>query len=347
MSLFVDVALHGKKSTRVPIWFMRQAGRYLPEYINVKKKVEANGGTFLDMCYNPEIASEITLQPIERYALDAAIIFADILVIPDAMGANVHFVTDIGPVLDKVTSFDDLAKLDDDCDNSHKFKKISESVAIVRDKLSKDIALIGFAGCPFTVATYMCSGGRVGNGHDIRMASYTDWIEKLIHILTDNTIIYLEKQILAGADAIQLFESHASYGLNEYSFQKFILDPTVKIITTLKKTYPKIPFILFPRGAGARYPEIVKIVNPNVIGVDEMISDEVLLELQKGETVIQGNIDNYLLCYGREIDTIHRVECILEKFTNKPFIFNAGHGILKDTNPSIIQKVIDRVRRNV
>ena len=344
MNKILDIINNKKIYNNPPVWIMRQAGRYLPEYREIRRDV----GGFLDLCYNPKLASEITLQPIKRFDFDAAIIFSDILVIPHALGVKVDFVKNEGPVLEKITNIKDLKKLKID-NVINKLSPIFENVNITRSKLSDEKALIGFSGSPFTLACYMIEGGSSKNFELTRKIAIEneDFFIKLIEILSEAIIIYLNKKIEAGADIIKLFDSCASI-LPEEQFMKFVVKPTKKIIERIKEKNPNTPIISFPRGCGSLYENFVKDVNCDVLAIDQNISSEFVVNIlqNKYSKIIQGNLDNYILAYGSKNDIEKSTRKILEKFNNKPFIFNLGHGIIKDTPIENVEFLLKIIRQN-
>lgn len=342
MPKIVDVILNKKKFSTPPIWVMRQAGRYLPEYREIRSKTE----NFLDLCYNPKLASEVTLQPIDRFDFDAAIIFSDILVIPDALGIDVKFVKNEGPKLKKISSSEDLKNLKTENIINH-LKPVFEAISLTRSRLDKEKALIGFSGSPFTLACYMIEGGSSKNFDSVKKSSIKDkkFFMDLIEILTDAVIIYLINQIKSGADIIKLFDSWAGI-LTPNQIEKFVINPTKKIISEVKKLYPKIPVITFPKGIGQNYETFTRLVNPDCVAIDQNLSlDFVRENLQKkfGATV-QGNLDNFLLAFGSEKQIEEEVLRILKNLGSNPFVFNLGHGILPETPIQNVEKVIKIVR---
>lgn len=340
-----------------PIWIMRQAGRYLPEY----REIRANVSGFLDLCYNPKLASEVTLQPIRRFDLDAAIIFSDILVIPDALGLKVDFVKNEGPVLQKVVDEKDLQKLDVSkiishlqpvFENLRLTKKGLQEIAQEKSKKSKlteavDKTLIGFSGSPFTMACYMIEGGSSKNFDSVRKAAVKnpEFFGKLIDILTESVVIYLREQIKAGADVVKLFDSWAGL-LPESEFQKWVIEPTKKIVTQIRAEFPHTPIICFPRGSGVLYKNFVREVKPDIIAIDQNLPKSWAKENLQKElgVVIQGNLDNQLLAFGSKAEIEKEVREILKTFGEYPFIFNLGHGILPETPIENVELVVNIIR---
>ncbi|QGR02107.1 uroporphyrinogen decarboxylase [Ehrlichia ruminantium] len=321
----------------IPIWFMRQAGRYLPEYQEITK----NAPSFLEMCYTPELVREITLQPIKRFNLDAAIIFSDILVIPDALGCKVTFTKDKGPEICEIASYKEINTPEKEVllhlDNV--FKSIKE----VRKILPANKALIGFAGGPWTIATYMI--GRDKNFSKIREMSYTrdGNLEKIIEKVTEVTIAYLMKQIESGVDIIQIFDSNAGIVSSE-EFERWIISPTKKIISSIRKTYPDFPFIGFPKGAGVLYKQFTEQTNVSVTSID--FNTPMSWARENIPSIIQGNLDPYLVAYDKN-GTVSQAKKIVNIMKDKPFIFNLGHGIIPNTPIENIEALIEAVKSNI
>ena len=260
--LFIDTLL-GKKSDKIPIWFMRQAGRYLPEY----KKVRDSTNSFLEFCYSPDKASEVTLQPIKRFDFDAAIIFSDILVIPHALGMDVRFIKNEGPLLNAIKNETDVNNL------QYKAKILNpvyEAINITKSKLEKNKSLIGFAGAPWTLATYMIEGCGSKDYLKTKTFSYQNkqLFAKIIDILVDSVSKHLIAQIEAGVDALQIFDSWAGV-LTEEQFKKYSIDPTKKIVDNVRKIYPAIPIIGFPKSAGVLYKKYAKETSVNAMSFDQ------------------------------------------------------------------------------
>ncbi len=338
MKKLINIFLKKEVNSIPPIWVMRQAGRYLPEY----REIRSNVNSFLEMCYTPKIASEVTLQPIRRFGFDAAIIFSDILVIPDALGVKVEFVKNEGP---KLGDFD-LSNLKTQNIKSH-LNPVFEALELTKSKLDANTALIGFSGSPWTLACYMIEKGGSKNFEKTRKLAIHDskYFSQLIEILTQSIIEYLSLQIKAGADVIKLFDSWASV-LPPFELQKWVIDPTKKIVSELKKLHPNVPIICFPRGIGVNYLEFVKQVGCNAVALDQTIERNwVKRNLQQDcNAIIQGNLDNLLLAFGSKKEIEKEVMDILEKFAEKPFIFNLGHGILPETPIENVELVINLVR---
>lgn len=332
--------LQGEKFKTPPIWLMRQAGRYLPEYLEIRSKVN----NFLDLCYNPKLASEITLQPIRRFGFDGAIIFSDILVIPDALGIKVKFVKNEGPKLEAILNEERLLGLNISNIEKH-LSPVFENISLTKSKLDKNTTLIGFSGSPWTIATYIVEGGGSKNFEKVRNLAISNpkFFEKLITILTKAIVIYLSKQIEAGVEVVKLFDSWAGI-LPEEEFKKWVIIPNQKIISSLKEKYPQIPIIIFTRGAGILY-ENVASMEADCIAIDQNLPRKWARDIlqKKYGKIIQGNLDNVLLATNSpdlETETIE----ILKHFSNQPFVFNLGHGVLPYTPIENIQKIINIIR---
>lgn len=323
-----------------PLWLMRQAGRYLPEYREVRAKV----GGFLDLCYSPTLASEVTLQPIRRYGFDAAILFADILVVPDALGQKVEFLEGEGPRLEPVRDSEGLGRLDTRRTEA-KFSLVYETVARIRDRLPAGTALIGFCGAPWTVATYMVGGKGSTDQAEARLLAYRDpeLFGRLIEMLVDASVEYLSGQILAGADAVQIFDSWAG-SLPPCELSRWVIEPTARMIARLRARHPKTPIIGFPRGAGVHVPEYIDRTGVNGIGCDTTMPIAELKErVADLGVVLQGNLDPLLLVVGgARLDA--RVREILQEAAGAPFIFNLGHGIVPQTPPEHVARLVNLVR---
>lgn len=323
----------GRRQERLPIWIMRQAGRYLPEY----RELRAKAGSFLELCYNPELASEVTLQPLRRFDLDAAILFSDILVIPDALGQYVRFEAGEGPLLEPVTA-DSIPRLDPK-GALEKLSPIIETVRRVRAGLTPDKTLIGFCGSPWTVATYMIGGRGSPDQAAARVFALTQpaAFAQLIDILVETSIDYLAAQLNAGADVVQLFESWA-LNLDEVAFRNWVIEPNRRIVEGLRKLIPGAPVIGFPRGAAGNLPAYAKATGVNVLGLDYATPLAFAGELP-AELGVQGNLDPLrLLAGGDQMD--NRVREIVAGFRNRPHIFNLGHGIVPETPIAHVERLI-------
>ena len=322
-----------------PIWLMRQAGRYLPEYREVREKA----GGFLDLCYTPALAAEVTLQPIRRFGFDAAILFSDILVVPDALGQGVQFVEGDGPVLDPISNSTELKRLDPNR-TTDTFERVFETVARVRQDLPKETALIGFCGAPWTVATYMVAGRSSADQAAARVWAYNDpkGLSQLIDLLVETSIAYLDGQVRAGADALQIFDTWAG-SLPDDQFEAWVLLPTKRIVTELKQRHPLIPIVGFPRGAGAAAAWYLQETKVEGLGCDTAMSLVRMRELAGIGAVVQGNLDPLLLVAGgAHMET--RVRQLLDAMDGVPFIFNLGHGITPETPPENVARLVALVR---
>ena len=323
-----------------PVWLMRQAGRYLPEYKATRKEA----GSFLDLCYNPKLAAEVTLQPIRRYGFDAAILFSDILVVPDALGQHVTFAEGEGPRLDAIREVAGLARLDLSKAKA-KYAIVWETVQRLRQDLPRETALIGFCGAPWTVATYMVEGRGSSDQGQARAWAYRDpaGFAKLIDVLVETSIEYLSGQVKAGADVLQIFDSWAG-SLAEDEFETWVVKPTAKIVKTLKAKYPHVPIMGFPRGAASMLKHFVEKTGVDGVSCDTSCPTSVMQATAIGGKVVQGNIDPLLLVAGGSaLDK--RIDHVLAAMKGKPFIFNLGHGIVPETPPEHVAQLVARVRR--
>lgn len=326
-----------RKNNTIPIWFMRQAGRYLPEYMEIRNNVT----DFLELCYDSEKAKTVTLQPIDRFDFDAAIIFSDILVLPHALGWKVAFKKAEGPILQKFESDRDLININNNFDK--KINCIYDTVNKVRASLDKSKSLIGFAGSPWTVASYMLEGkGK----QDFSVSKNFLYNKKklalqLIDIITEKTIEYLLGQINAGVDIIQLFDSWAGV-LSGEEYEVFVIKPTKKIVSSIKEKHPSLPIIGFPRGSGYLYQEYINQTNIDAIGVDQFVPLDIMKKWQEN-IVVQGNFDPVLLLGNKEVIQ-KKAKDILTCLNNKNFIFNLGHGILPNTPVENVQFLVNYVR---
>ncbi len=333
-------ALAGKRQPVPPVWMMRQAGRYLPEY----RATRAKAGDFLSLCYNPDLAAEVTLQPIRRYGFDAAILFADILLVPQALGADLWFVTGEGPRLSTITDAAGVAALKP-VDAIHEvLNPVYETVRILSRELPPEVTLIGFAGAPWTVATYMIAGRGTpdqGPAHAFKAADRAAFTA-LIERITDATIEYLSAQIQAGAEVVKLFDSWAG-SLKGADFDDFALAPAKRIIAAIKARHPGIPVIAFPREAGPRYAGFARATGADGVALDNSVSAEwAAAEVQK-DSCVQGNLDPALLVKGgAELESETRR--IVQAFSKGPHIFNLGHGITPDADPENVHRMLAAIR---
>jgi uroporphyrinogen decarboxylase len=319
---------------------MRQAGRYLPEY----QAVRAKAGGFLNLCYTPALAAEVTLQPIRRYGFDAAILFSDILVVPDALGQKVEFLEGEGPQLDPIASALDLHRLDPGRTGT-KFGLVFETVERLRRDLPAGTVLIGFCGAPWTVATYMVGGSGSTDQAAARLWAYRDpdGFRRLIDILVGTSIEYLSGQVRAGADALQIFDSWAG-SLPDDEFAAWVVKPTQQIVAELKRRHPEVPIIGFPRGAGVSCLWYAMETGVGGIGCDTSVPVSYMREaFEETGVVVQGNLDPLLLAAGGEAMDA-RVRHILATMRGTPFIFNLGHGIVPETPPEHVARLVEFVR---
>ena len=279
--------LRGETLSPPPLWFMRQAGRYLPEYRALRSRTK----NFLEFCYSPDLAVEVTLQPLSRFNMDAAILFSDILVIPDALGQNVAFEEGRGPVLDPVRTVGEVEKLVPEGVLDH-LAPVFETIKRLRDVLPGQTALIGFAGSPWTVATYMVEGqGGTDHGHVRRWAmSAPDEFQKLIDLLVDVTALYLIEQVKHGAEVLQLFDTWAGV-LSESQFRRWVIAPTTALVKRLHESCPGVPVIGFPRGAGVLYRAYVEKTGVDGVGIDSGMPVSWVAEHLQSRCTVQGNLD--------------------------------------------------------
>lgn len=329
--------LNGQKFSTPPLWMMRQAGRYLPEYRELRKKA----GSFLDLCYSPDLAATVTLQPIERFQFDAAILFSDILVVPHALGRNLRFEEGRGPILEPI-DINGIKALEIN-EAQARLSPAFETIKLVKQKLDDKTALIGFCGAPFTVATYMIAGHGTPDQAPARSFGYQNpqAMQELLAILADVSADYLINQIAAGADVVQIFDSWAGI-LDEQSFEAWCVQPILSMVKKIKAVYPNIPIIGFPRGAGALYENFAQKTEVSALGLDWSVPLSFAAKLQKN-TAVQGNLDPLrLVCGGKALDD--GVDAILKTLGNGPLVFNLGHGITPNTPIAHVEQMIARVR---
>ena len=329
-------ALAGETLDRPPIWFMRQAGRSLPEY----RELRTRAPDFIAFCFNPEMAAEATLQPMRRFPMDGAIVFADILLLPQALGQKVWFETGEGPRLGDLPPIGDLQDAIDG--STAKLANIGETLARVRAQLEPDRALIGFAGAPWTVATYMLEG-RGSQREAARTYAYQhpDELDALLDVLVESTARYLVMQAKAGAQALKLFESWAE-NLAEDVFERIVVGPHKRIIEKVRAAGVDVPFIGFPRGCGALVENYAAKVPVQAVALDTQASAAMGQRIQAGGKTIQGALDNLLLLKGGPALDV-RVDALLEQWNSGPYIFNLGHGVMPDTPIEHIARVVARV----
>ena len=333
-------ALAGEVLPTPPIWMMRQAGRYLPEY----RATRAQAGDFLALCYNSELAAEVTLQPIRRYGFDAAILFADILLLPQAMGADLWFETGEGPRLSTITTLAGVQALKPKEDIHDKLAPIYETVRILARELPRETTLIGFAGAPWTVATYMIAGKGSkdqGAAHALKAADRATF-QALMDAITAATIEYLSMQVLAGAEVIKLFDSWAG-SLKGQDFIDFALTPTKQIIHALKTRHPGLPIIAFPREAGQGYVGFAKATGADCVALDNSVSPEWGAANVQVDGCVQGNLAPEHMVTGGA-DLVRETRRVVDAFKGGAHIFNLGHGITPDANPDNVSRMIEAVR---
>jgi uroporphyrinogen decarboxylase len=331
--------LGGQKREVPPIWMMRQAGRYLPEY----REVRARAGGFLDLCFNPDLAAEVTLQPIRRFGFDAAIIFSDILVIPYALGRSVRFEVGEGPRLDPLDTPEKIATLATEADFG-KLEPVHEALRRVRSKLAPDVTLIGFCGAPWTVATYMVAGQGTPDQAPARMMAYRhpEAFSKIIDALVENSIQYLLGQLNAGADCVQIFDTWAGV-LPPREFLRWSIAPTARIVEGVRAKVPDAKIIGFPRGAGALLPAYVGATRVDAVSIDWAAEPSLIRERVQSRVAVQGNLDPLALIAGGT--ALERaIDDVLANYGQGRLIFNLGHGILPETPIAHVEQMVKRVR---
>lgn len=328
----------GRKQTRPPVWIMRQAGRYLPEYREVRQKA----GGFLDLCYNPDFATEVTLQPLRRFDLDAAILFSDILVIPDALGQNVRFEVGEGPVLEPIDA-NGVDRLDRSRALDH-LAPVLETVRRLRAALPADKTLIGFCGSPWTVATYMLNGrGSPDQWVARRFAlEHPEAFGRLMDVLVETSIDYLVAQFEAGADVVQLFESWA-LNLDDAAFATQVIGPNKRIVDGVRARIPNAPIIGFPRGAAGNIARYARETGVNVLGIDYATPLDFVRNHLPAGLAVQGNLDPLRLVIGGEAME-NRARDIIAAFSDRPHIFNLGHGIVPETPIAHVERLINVIK---
>lgn len=336
-------AYKGGKTDTPPVWLMRQAGRYLPEYRQIREKA----GSFLDMVYDPATASEITMQPVRRFGMDGAILFSDILVIPHALGQEVRFEPGRGPVLDAIANSDDIARLEVDAvpaNVSPVAGTVREVRAMLRREGYESCAMIGFAGAPWTVAAYMIEGQGSRDFLKAKEWAYSNpaGFAQLIDKVVASTIIYLKSQIEAGAEAIKLFDSWAGLA-DRYIREHYIIKPARDIVAALKSAYPDIPVIAFPKNIGACLPDYVDRTGIDAIAIDPQTDTGWAAQHLQPRLCVQGNLDPACLRSGGGIMEAE-TRRIIDDLSSGPFVFNLGHGVIKDTPPAHVDHVVKIIR---
>jgi uroporphyrinogen decarboxylase len=332
--------LSGETAPVPPVWMMRQAGRYLPEYRAVREKA----GSFLDLCFNPELAAEVTLQPVRRFAFDAAILFSDILVVPHALGRKVRFVEGVGPKLDPLDGAAALDSVQCDVDGST-LAPVYETVRRVKTELPQNVALIGFCGAPWTVATYMVAGCGTLDQMPARLLAakhpeaFGSLIDKLIHVSAG----YLVEQLAAGADCVQIFDTWAG-SLPTEDFERWCVQPTKRLVNKVREQYPEAKIIGFPRGAGIKFPRYVEESGVDAVSLESAIDRKFAVTAVQSRVPVQGNLDPELLLAGGAM-LERSINDVLASFSAGPFIFNLGHGILPQTPIAHVELMLTCVRR--
>lgn len=332
--------LNGGTGSPPPIWVMRQAGRYLPEY----RELRASAKSFLDFCYTPDMAVEATMQPIRRYGFDGAILFSDILVIPDALDRGVHFIKGEGPKM-KPISIEEIDALTADGVVAH-LAPVMETLRRLRTDLPDETTLLGFCGAPWTVATYMIAGHGTPDQAPARLMGYRNRkaLEKLLDVLVEASSHYLIAQLDAGADAVKIFDSWSGV-LDEENFQAYCVKPVKQIVANVRAARPNAKIIGFPKGAGHRYHGYREATGIDMLALDWTVPLDVAKELQQGGPV-QGNMDPLRVVAGQ--DAIKEgVDRILEALSDGPFVFNLGHGITPEAKPDDMGYLVQRVRGQV
>lgn len=329
--------LNGKRAEKPPVWLMRQAGRYLPEY----RALRQTKGGFLDLCYDPQSACEVTLQPIRRFGFDGAILFSDILVIPHALGQDLWFEEGEGPRLAPTLVDHALESLSA---APERLDPVIETVRRVKADLPPATTFLGFAGSPWTNATYMVAGRGSKDQAQARRLAYRDPVAfgAIINAIASATVDYLSRQIDAGVDAVQLFDSWAG-SLSPAQYEQWVIAPTVKIVAALKARHPDTPIIGFPKGSGGKLPAYARETGIDAVGIDETV-DPVWANMNLPIGLpVQGNLDPLaLIAGGAVLDTA--IDRILGAFPDRPHIFNLGHGILPDTPIAHVEQLLNRVR---
>lgn len=335
---FIDV-LAGRRQVTPPIWMMRQAGRYLPEYRAVREKA----GSFLKLCFNPELAAEVTLQPIRRFGFDAVILFSDILVIPHALGQTVSFAEGEGPRLDPLTDAAALHRLRPDIDGEI-LAPIFETVRRVKARLPGNVTLIGFCGAPWTVATYMVAGRGTPDQAPAKnfAAANPQAFATLIDKLVDTSADYLVRQLDASADCLQIFDTWAG-SLPPAEFERWCVQPTKRLVERVRAARPGAKMIGFPRGPGPNIPRYVDVTGVNAVSLETAIDRTFARNETQSRVPVQGNLDPDILRAGG--DALDRaVDAVLQAFSAGAFIFNLGHGILPDTPVAHVERMLARIR---
>jgi uroporphyrinogen decarboxylase len=329
--------LKGRSVFPPPVWLMRQAGRYLPEYRETRKQA----GSFLDLCYNPDLAVEVTLQPIRRFGFDASILFSDILVVPHALGRRLEFQEGRGPVMEPI-DLDRVGDLDPGGFHEH-LAPVYETVGRLRSELPQTTTLLGFCGAPWTVATYMIAGHGTPDQAPARLAYYRqpERLKQLLDVLVEYSAQYLIRQIEAGADAVQIFDSWSGV-LDDAAFEACCVRPAAEMVRRIRQVHPDTPIIGFPKGAGLRYDSYRSRTGVTALGLDWTVPLEQGQRLQR-EGAVQGNLDPLrLVAGGRALE--EGIDAILEKLGTGPLVFNLGHGITPQAPIAHVEAMLARLR---
>lgn len=331
--------LSGKILKQPPIWLMRQAGRYLPEYLETRK----TAGSFLDLCYTPDFAVEVTLQPIRRFGFDAAILFSDILVVPDGLGQKVWFEAGSGPRLEPLEELAAVSGLKLE-GMTERLSPVYEAVSRLRVALPRETTLIGFSGAPWTLATYMIEGGTSKQFTRAKTWAFADpqGFGNLIGLLEEAVVLHLRAQVEAGAEVLQIFDSWAGV-LPPAALRRWSLDPLARIVAKVRKRHPDVPIILFPRGAGAFYQDFARQSGAQGLSLDSGLSCRWAADNLDRKVVLQGNLDPIYVVAGGSVmeEAAYKV---LEELTGRPFIFNLGHGVVPETPPDHVARLVELVK---
>ncbi len=333
--------LKGNDPSRRPVWLMRQAGRYLPEYMQIRSQA----GGFLELCYTPEFACEVTLQPLRRFDLDAAILFADILLVPQAMGCDLEFLVNEGPSLRKIRSEKDVAGLAWDISTLNKtLSPVYESMSLIRASLDAEKTLIGFCGAPWTVATYMIEGGTSTERAMSRLAAFGNesWLNELIDKLVYSSVEYLSAQVRAGAEVLQIFDTWAG-DLSGSLLTRYCFDPISRMRSELKIRHPDVPVIGFARGIGVSQTDFIDVTGVDGVSIEWPVNTRWARDNLCSRCVVQGNLDPLSLIGGGE-GMLDAARQILTDLPMNRHIFNLGHGIRKETPPEHVSDLVDFIR---
>ena len=331
--------LSGARKAVPPVWMMRQAGRYLPEY----REVRAKAGGFLNLCFTPQLAADVTLQPVRRFGFDAAILFSDILVVPHALGRSVRFEAGEGPRLDPLNRVEDIKALPRAAD-ARIFEPIYETLRLVKRELDPNVTLLGFCGAPWTVATYMVAGEGTSDQAPARLLAYREPLafSILVDVLVDASVDYLSAQLDAGADAVQLFDTWAGI-LPPHEFARWSIEPAKRIVAGVRARIPNAKIIGFPRGAGALLPDYVEQTGVDAVSIDWTAEPRLIRERVQSQVAVQGNLDPLALIAGG--DALDRaVDEVLAGYGEGRLIFNLGHGIQPETPIAHVEQMLRRVR---